>query len=141
MTRASLKIQILQAGFRSDHGAILLALPHMISPHELAELCAAECSKGVKRVSLHLLHLNKLRSVYEGRAPSNLLTSRFPRAGYCPTQSLLLKFRAQPAYADFIKQWNLPAYFSIRWGCAPSMGSCPYGPSLDSAFCTLSLQI
>ncbi|GAQ80959.1 brefeldin A-sensitive Golgi protein-like [Klebsormidium nitens] len=35
--------------------------------------------------------------------------------GYCPTQAQLLKFRSQPAYADFVKQWNLPAYFSIRF--------------------------
>ncbi|KAJ8748117.1 hypothetical protein K2173_012885 [Erythroxylum novogranatense] len=34
--------------------------------------------------------------------------------GYCPSRSAVAKFRAQAVYADFMKQWNIGVYFSLR---------------------------
>eukprot|EP00897_Mesotaenium_endlicherianum_P006823 jgi/Mesen1/6169/ME000317S05297 len=36
--------------------------------------------------------------------------------GYCRTHAALLAFRSHAAYQDFIKQWNLGAYFNLRFG-------------------------
>lgn len=35
--------------------------------------------------------------------------------GYCPSKSAITTFRSQPAYADFMKQWNLGVYFTLRF--------------------------
>ncbi|KAJ8748086.1 hypothetical protein K2173_004496 [Erythroxylum novogranatense] len=35
--------------------------------------------------------------------------------GYCPSRSAAAKFRAQAVYADFMKQWNIGVYFSLRF--------------------------
>lgn len=35
--------------------------------------------------------------------------------GYCPSQAMVVAFRQHPAYADFMKQWNLGVYFNLRF--------------------------
>ncbi|XP_019171329.1 PREDICTED: conserved oligomeric Golgi complex subunit 2 [Ipomoea nil] len=35
--------------------------------------------------------------------------------GYCPSRSEVLKFRSEVAYTDFMKQWNVGVYFSLRF--------------------------
>ncbi|KAM2228222.1 hypothetical protein ACFXTI_014942 [Malus domestica] len=35
--------------------------------------------------------------------------------GYCPSGSAVSKFRAEAVYIDFMKQWNLGVYFSLRF--------------------------
>ncbi|XP_015866985.2 conserved oligomeric Golgi complex subunit 2 isoform X1 [Ziziphus jujuba] len=35
--------------------------------------------------------------------------------GYCPSRSAVAKFRAEAVYNDFMKQWNLGVYFSLRF--------------------------
>ncbi|RAL48071.1 hypothetical protein DM860_017862 [Cuscuta australis] len=35
--------------------------------------------------------------------------------GYCPSRSEVIKFRSEAAYTDFMKQWNVGVYFSLRF--------------------------
>ncbi|KAJ8646126.1 hypothetical protein MRB53_007874 [Persea americana] len=35
--------------------------------------------------------------------------------GYCPSRSAVTKFRSETAYVDFMKQWNVGVYFSLRF--------------------------
>ncbi|XP_024027150.1 conserved oligomeric Golgi complex subunit 2 isoform X2 [Morus notabilis] len=35
--------------------------------------------------------------------------------GYFPSRSAVAKFRAEPVYTEFIKQWNIGVYFSLRF--------------------------
>lgn len=35
--------------------------------------------------------------------------------GYCPSRSAVAKFRSEAVYADFMKQWNVGVYFSLRF--------------------------
>ncbi|KAI7986079.1 Conserved oligomeric Golgi complex subunit 2 [Camellia lanceoleosa] len=35
--------------------------------------------------------------------------------GYCPSRSAVAKFRAEAVYAEFMKQWNVGVYFSLRF--------------------------
>uniref|UniRef100_A0A0A8XTM7 COG complex component COG2 C-terminal domain-containing protein n=1 Tax=Arundo donax TaxID=35708 RepID=A0A0A8XTM7_ARUDO len=35
--------------------------------------------------------------------------------GYCSSKSAVTKFRAESAYTDFIRQWNVGVYFSLRF--------------------------
>lgn len=35
--------------------------------------------------------------------------------GYCQSKSAISTFRSQPAYSDFLKQWNLGVYFTLRF--------------------------
>ncbi|KAK9066414.1 hypothetical protein SSX86_013736 [Deinandra increscens subsp. villosa] len=35
--------------------------------------------------------------------------------GYCPSRSAVSSFRAEAVYVDFMKQWNLGVYFSLRF--------------------------
>ncbi|KAK6924690.1 COG complex component, COG2, C-terminal [Dillenia turbinata] len=35
--------------------------------------------------------------------------------GYCPTRTAVAKFRAEPVYVEFMKQWNVGVYFSLRF--------------------------
>ncbi|CAN4077129.1 unnamed protein product [Withania somnifera] len=35
--------------------------------------------------------------------------------GYCPSRSEVVKFRCEAAYVDFMKQWNVGVYFSLRF--------------------------
>jgi len=35
--------------------------------------------------------------------------------GYCQSKSAIIKFRSEPAYTDFMRQWNVGVYFSLRF--------------------------
>ncbi|KAG2544500.1 hypothetical protein PVAP13_9KG014400 [Panicum virgatum] len=35
--------------------------------------------------------------------------------GYCQSKSAVIKFRSEPAYTDFMRQWNVGVYFSLRF--------------------------
>ncbi|KFK29022.1 hypothetical protein AALP_AA7G078500 [Arabis alpina] len=35
--------------------------------------------------------------------------------GYCPSRSAVTKFRAEAIYIEFMKQWNVGVYFSLRF--------------------------
>ncbi|KAA8540690.1 hypothetical protein F0562_024391 [Nyssa sinensis] len=35
--------------------------------------------------------------------------------GYCPSRSAVAKFRAEAVYNEFMKQWNIGVYFSLRF--------------------------
>lgn len=35
--------------------------------------------------------------------------------GYCPSRSAVAKFRAEANYVEFMKQWNVGVYFSLRF--------------------------
>ncbi|KAG1363477.1 conserved oligomeric Golgi complex subunit 2 [Cocos nucifera] len=35
--------------------------------------------------------------------------------GYCPSRSAVAKFRSEVVYLDFMKQWNVGVYFSLRF--------------------------
>ncbi|CAL4937086.1 unnamed protein product [Urochloa decumbens] len=35
--------------------------------------------------------------------------------GYCQSKSAVTKFRSEPAYTDFMRQWNVGVYFSLRF--------------------------
>lgn len=35
--------------------------------------------------------------------------------GYCPSRSAVAKFRSEPVYIEFMKQWNIGVYFSLRY--------------------------
>lgn len=35
--------------------------------------------------------------------------------GYCISKSAVTKFRSEPAYTDFMRQWNVGVYFSLRF--------------------------
>ncbi|XP_065873329.1 conserved oligomeric Golgi complex subunit 2 [Euphorbia lathyris] len=35
--------------------------------------------------------------------------------GYCSSRSAVAKFRAEPVYVEFMKQWNVGVYFSLRF--------------------------
>lgn len=39
----------------------------------------------------------------------------FCDAGYCHTRSAVAKFRAEAVYIEFMKQWNIGVYFSLRY--------------------------
>lgn len=51
--------------------------------------------------------------------------------GYCPSRSAVVKFRSEAIYTEFMKQWNLGAYFSVRFQ--------EIAGSLDSVLTTSSL--
>lgn len=51
--------------------------------------------------------------------------------GYCPSISAVTKFRAEPVYIEFMKQWNVGVYFSLRFQ--------EIAGALDSALTTSSL--
>ncbi|KAF5476570.1 hypothetical protein F2P56_003311 [Juglans regia] len=35
--------------------------------------------------------------------------------GYCPSRSAVAKFRSEAVYVEFMKQWNIGVYFSLRF--------------------------
>lgn len=35
--------------------------------------------------------------------------------GYCPSRSAVSKFRMEPIFVEFMKQWNTGVYFSLRY--------------------------
>ncbi|XP_028765079.1 conserved oligomeric Golgi complex subunit 2 [Neltuma alba] len=35
--------------------------------------------------------------------------------GYCPSRSAVAKFRSEAIYSEFMKQWNIGVYFSLRF--------------------------
>lgn len=39
----------------------------------------------------------------------------FCDAGYYRTSSAVAKFRAEAVYVEFMKQWNIGVYFSLRY--------------------------
>ncbi|KAI5569434.1 hypothetical protein BDE02_12G077000 [Populus trichocarpa] len=51
--------------------------------------------------------------------------------GYCPSRSAVTKFRAEAIYVEFMKQWNVGVYFSLRFQ--------EIAGALDSALATTSL--
>ncbi|CAK8562890.1 unnamed protein product [Lathyrus sativus] len=51
--------------------------------------------------------------------------------GYCPSRSAVAKFRSEAIYTEFMKQWNLGVYFSLRFQ--------EISGSLDSVLTTSSL--
>lgn len=51
--------------------------------------------------------------------------------GYCPSRSAVAKFREEPVYIDFMKQWNTGVYFSLRFQ--------EIAGALDSALMTTTL--
>ncbi|KAK2409364.1 conserved oligomeric Golgi complex subunit [Trifolium repens] len=51
--------------------------------------------------------------------------------GYCPSRSAVAKFRSEAVYTEFMKQWNLGVYFSLRFQ--------EIAGSLDSVLTTSSL--
>ncbi|MCL7027685.1 hypothetical protein MKW94_025330 [Papaver nudicaule] len=52
--------------------------------------------------------------------------------GYCPSRSSIMKFRSAAVYTEFMKQWNLGVYFSLRFQ--------EIAGSLDSALIATSLN-
>ncbi|GKV09200.1 hypothetical protein SLEP1_g20741 [Rubroshorea leprosula] len=51
--------------------------------------------------------------------------------GYCPSGAAVVKFRAEPVYVEFMKQWNIGVYFSLRFQeIAGSLDSALTLPSL-----------
>ncbi|KAI3885291.1 hypothetical protein MKW98_002683 [Papaver atlanticum] len=52
--------------------------------------------------------------------------------GYCPSRSSIMKFRSAAVYMEFMKQWNLGVYFSLRFQ--------EIAGSLDSALTATSLS-
>lgn len=53
--------------------------------------------------------------------------------GYCTSRYAVSKFRAEPVYIDFMKQWNLGVYFSLRFQ--------EIAGALDSALMASSLVV
>ncbi|GAB4860459.1 Conserved oligomeric Golgi complex subunit 2 [Ancistrocladus abbreviatus] len=53
--------------------------------------------------------------------------------GYCPSRFSVSKFRAEPIYIEFMKQWNLGVYFSLRFQ--------EIAGALDSALASSSLTL
>ncbi|KAF2302637.1 hypothetical protein GH714_000521 [Hevea brasiliensis] len=51
--------------------------------------------------------------------------------GYCPSRSAVAKFRSEAVYAEFMKQWNVGVYFSLRFQ--------EIAGALDSALAATSL--
>ncbi|KAJ1380468.1 Conserved oligomeric Golgi complex, subunit 2, N-terminal [Sesbania bispinosa] len=51
--------------------------------------------------------------------------------GYCPSRSAVAKFRSEAIYTEFMKQWNIGVYFSLRFQ--------EIAGSLDSVLTTSSL--
>ncbi|BAT75974.1 hypothetical protein LR48_Vigan01g225700 [Vigna angularis] len=51
--------------------------------------------------------------------------------GYCPSRSAVAKFRSEAIYIEFMKQWNIGVYFSLRFQ--------EIAGSLDSMLTTSSL--
>ncbi|CAK7336686.1 unnamed protein product [Dovyalis caffra] len=51
--------------------------------------------------------------------------------GYCPSRSAVTKFRAEAVYIEFMKQWNVGVYFSLRFQ--------EIAGALDSALAATSL--
>lgn len=51
--------------------------------------------------------------------------------GYCPSRSAVAKFRVEAVYLEFMKQWNIGVYFSLRFQ--------DIAGALDSALTALSL--
>lgn len=51
--------------------------------------------------------------------------------GYCPSRSAVAKFRGEAVYLEFMKQWNIGVYFSLRLQ--------EIAGALDSALTTTSL--
>ncbi|XP_020206306.1 conserved oligomeric Golgi complex subunit 2 [Cajanus cajan] len=51
--------------------------------------------------------------------------------GYCPSRSAVAKFRSEAIYNEFMKQWNIGVYFSLRFQ--------EIAGSLDSVLTTSSL--
>ncbi|KAL2934538.1 Conserved oligomeric Golgi complex subunit 2 [Bienertia sinuspersici] len=70
--------------------------------------------------------------------------------GYCASRYAVSKFRAEPVYVDFMKQWNLGVYFSLRFQeIAGALDSALVAPTLvvaqnshpeDSNFPALTLK-
>ncbi|KAF2311467.1 hypothetical protein GH714_024072 [Hevea brasiliensis] len=54
-------------------------------------------------------------------------------AGYCPSRSSVAKFRGEVVYAEFMKQWNIGVYFSLRFQ--------EIAGALDSALAATSLVL
>ncbi|CAH2066420.1 unnamed protein product [Thlaspi arvense] len=53
--------------------------------------------------------------------------------GYCPSSSAVTNFRAEAIYVEFMKQWNVGVYFSLRFQeIAGSLDSALTSASLDS---------
>ncbi|KAJ4712557.1 Conserved oligomeric Golgi complex subunit 2 like [Melia azedarach] len=52
--------------------------------------------------------------------------------GYCPSRSAVAKFRAEAVYIEFMKQWNVGVYFSLRFQ--------EIAGALDSALTVASLS-
>ncbi|TYI56147.1 hypothetical protein E1A91_D11G189600v1 [Gossypium mustelinum] len=51
--------------------------------------------------------------------------------GYCPTSAAVARFRAAPSYVEFMKQWNVGVYFSLRFQeIAGALDSALTAPSL-----------
>jgi hypothetical protein len=46
--------------------------------------------------------------------------------GYCPSRSAVAKFRAEAVYVEFMKQWNIGVYFSLRYSLQLYYGLYPY---------------
>ncbi|KAJ9140181.1 hypothetical protein P3X46_030858 [Hevea brasiliensis] len=53
--------------------------------------------------------------------------------GYCPSRSSVAKFRGEVVYAEFMKQWNIGVYFSLRFQ--------EIAGALDSALAATSLVL
>ncbi|PWA58698.1 hypothetical protein CTI12_AA393830 [Artemisia annua] len=52
--------------------------------------------------------------------------------GYCPSRSAVANFRAEAVYVDFMKQWNIGVYFSLRFQeIAGSLDSALVGSRLN----------
>ncbi|KAI3727038.1 hypothetical protein L1987_66846 [Smallanthus sonchifolius] len=52
--------------------------------------------------------------------------------GYCPSRSAVSSFRAEAVYVDFMKQWNIGVYFSLRFQeIAGSLDSALVGSGLN----------
>ncbi|KAJ9568385.1 hypothetical protein OSB04_004351 [Centaurea solstitialis] len=53
--------------------------------------------------------------------------------GYCPSRSAVANFRAEAVYVDFMRQWNIGVYFSLRFQeIAGSLDSALVGSGLTA---------
>ncbi|GAB2240908.1 hypothetical protein Droror1_Dr00021426 [Drosera rotundifolia] len=51
--------------------------------------------------------------------------------GYCPSRLAVSKFRSEPVYSEFMRQWNIGVYFSLRFQeIAGSLDSALASPTL-----------
>lgn len=44
-------------------------------------------------------------------------------SGFCSSEAMLMGFRGHPSYEEFMRSWNLPAYYAAR--CAHHSPLCP----------------